>query len=305
MKRIIAIIGCFLLLVASPLTAQELTSNAEYKACMDLLNRELLDLMQVRSKIQSPYFGNAWNLEQEAANNPENRDSLLALATEERKIAQIVKSVFQEWEKQILNEQQTLSKYNLVYKDAFPYWRMRKHYSKDSLAFLLNNSSAEIRRSDDGKALNKFIKSRQIEAGEQFQTFRCYNAKGKRFDWSKCKGKKVFLVHDGLWCMNHGSDKTEFSRYLHHLFGTSRENWIPLIVLNCKNKEDLNKTIEEFNLQDFFVVSEFRDEYGTLNWLYNDQATPTCHYVDENGILLHSSEGIDPDYLEKGFLNIK
>ena len=55
----------------------------------------------------------------------------------------------------------------------------------------------------------------------------------------------------------------------------------------------------------FIVVSEFQEDLGSLNWLYNDTSTPTCHYIDERGTLMKTTEGIDPEYLEKEFLKIK
>ena len=39
-----------------------------------------------------------------------------------------------------------------------------------------------------------------------------------------------------------------------------------------------------------------------LNVFYNDQTTPTCYYIDEQGIVVRTTEGIDQDYLEKEFL---
>ena len=46
----------------------------------------------------------------------------------------------------------------------------------------------------------------------------------------------------------------------------------------------------------------FKNKFGKLNWLYNDQTTPTCHYINEQGIICNTTEGIDQDYLEKEFL---
>ena len=74
--------------------------------------------------------------------------------------------------------------------------------------------------------------------------------------------------------------------------------------MNCANKEELQSAINEYGLQNFYVVSEFKKDLGALNWLYNDSTTPTCHHIDEQGILVRTTEGIKPDYLEKEFLGI-
>jgi hypothetical protein len=104
--------------------------------------------------------------------------------------------------------------------------------------------------------------------------------------------------------MTHGMDNSLFRKYLRHL-SEAAPNCLPLVVVNCATPEDLKASIEEYGLQDFYVVSEFKKDLGTLNVLYNDQTTPTCHYIDEQGILVKTTEGIDQDYLEKEFLKIK
>ena len=197
-----------------------------------------------------------------------------------------------------------MAKYALVFEDAFPYFRKRKQFSKDSLSVLLKQSSEEIQRSAVGKALRKYIKNRQRVEGEPFRKFRCYDVNGKHFNWNLTKGKKVFLIHDGLWCMTHGRDNSAFRKYLQYL-SENAPNCLPLIVVDCEEKKELLAAVEEYGLQDFCVVSEFNKDRGVLNWLYNDTTTPTCHHIDERGILVKTTEGVDPDYLEKEFLKIK
>jgi len=52
-----------------------------------------------------------------------------------------------------------------------------------------------------------------------------------------------------------------------------------LVFVDCATPEDLKESIEEYGLQDFYVVSEYKKDFGTLNVFYNDQTTPTCHYL--------------------------
>lgn len=75
--------------------------------------------------------------------------------------------------------------------------------------------------------------------------------------------------------------------------------------MNGETKEELQKSVEVYGLQDFWVVSEFQKDYGTLNWLYNDTVTPTCHYIDGDGTILYVSEGIDDKILRHKFLGIE
>ena len=304
MRRIISTVIVGLLLAISA-NAQDLASNAAYNARMDSLNRAYSAIVDEWNATIPPHFREAMRLEKEAEEHPELKDSLLAIATKEREIGQSIMPALQERMNNNQAERQALmDKYALVFEDAFPYFVMRKQFSKDSLSVLLKQSSKEIQRSAVGKALRKYLKNRQRVEGEPFRKFRCYDVNGKRFDWDLTKGKKVFLIHDGLWCMTHGMDNSAFRKYLQYL-SEKAPNCLSLIVVNCEEKKELLTAVEEYGLQDFCVVSELNKYRGVLNWLYNDTTTPTCHHIDERGILVKTTEGVKQDYLEKEFLKIK
>ncbi len=291
--------------VYATLETKEITSNAAYKAYIDSLETEYGQLIEEWNETIPPHFIEAMRLEKEAEAHPEWKDSLLALAAEERRIGQSLMPSLQAEQDRIQEMRNaTMLHYALVYEDAFLYFSDRKNYTKDELADILKSASAEIRHSPRGKALKKYIRHNPPVEGDKFKTFRCYDVNGKRFDWSLCKGKKVFLIHDGLWCMTHGMDNSALRNYLQHITEAAPECF-PLIFVNGETKEELQKSVETYGLQDFWVVSEFQKDYGTLNWLYNDTVTPTCHYIDERGILVKTTGGIDTEYLEKEFLRIK
>ena len=300
------ILPIVLVLVGSfSMQAQEITSVAAYNARMDSLSRAYSAVIKEWNEAIPPHFRKAMQLEKEAEANPELKDSLLSLAAEERKIGEAFMPALQARMDSNQAERRALQeKYSLVFEEAFPYFRQRKMLSKDSLAVLLSKASAEIQESETGKALRYFIDNPQFVEGSQFQTFPCYDVNGNSFDWELIKGKKVYLVHDGLSCMTHGQDNSRFSRYLHYL--TEKEpDFIPLVFVNCENTEELKAAIEEYSLQDFLVVSEFKNAVGMLDAFYNDTDSPTCHYIDEQGVVVKTTEGIDQDYLEKEFLKIK
>lgn len=303
MRRIISTVIVGLLLAISA-NAQDLASNTVYKARMDSLNRAYSAIVDEWNATIPPHFREAMRLEKEAEEHPELKDSLLAIATKERDIGQNIMPALQERMNNNQAERQALmDKYALVFEDAFPYFRMRKQFSKDSLSVLLKQSSEEIQRSAVGKALRKYIKNRQRVEGEPFRKFRCYDVNGKHFNWNLTKGGKVFLIHDGLWCMTHGMDNSAFRKYLQYL-SENAPNCLPLIVVDCEEKKELLAAVEEYGLQDFCVVSELNKDRGVLNWLYNDTTTPTCHHIDERGILVKTTEGVKQDYIEHEFLRI-
>ena len=291
-------------LFASSLQAQEITCNAVYRARMDSLSNAFSAVVAEWNEAIPPHFRKAMQLEKEAEANPEIKDSLLAIAAEERKIGEAFMPALQARMDSNQEERQALhDKDSLVFEDAFPYFRLRKKIAKDSLAVLLGKASAEIQESETGKVLRYFIENPQFVVGSRFQTFPCYDVDGNNFDWELIKGKKVFLIHDGLWCMTHGQDNSLFGKYLHHL-SEAAPNCLPLVFVNCATSDDLKESIEEYGLQDFYVVSEYKKDFGMLNVFYNDQTTPTCHYIDEQGIVVKTTEAIDQDYLEKEFLKI-
>ena len=303
MKQRLFLFVCLVLASAS-LHGQELISSAEYNARLDSLRQAFSAMVTEWNEKIPPHFREAMRLENEAKEHPELQDSLLAIAAEERRIGDSLKPDLQAKMDSNQEERNELEKrYALVFEDAFPYFRQRKHHSKDSLSVLLNRASEEIRQSRTGQALRKYIDNPQITEGMSFQSFPCYDVEGNLFDWNLIKGKKVFLVHDGLWCMTHGQDNSLFRKYLKRL-REEAPDCLPLVFVDCDTREDLLGSIEEYGLQDFHVVSEFNGDLGILNWRYNDQATPTCHYIDEQGIILKVTEGIDTKYLEKEFLGI-
>ena len=298
-------ISVFLLLGTASASAQNLTSGAVYKAYMDSLSREYSSLIDEWNATIPPHNIKAMRLEEEAEAHPELRDSLLAIAAEERQIAKDLMASVQVRRNQIQEKQlATMERYALVFEEAFMYFNWREQYTKDSLSVLLKKSSPAIKHSRTGKALKKYIKHRQLGEGDKFKTFRCYDRNGKRFDWSQCKGRKVFLIHDGLWCMTHGTDNSALRKYLHDITEVAPE-CLPLIFVDCETTEGLQKSIETYGLQEFLVASEFQKDLGTLNWLYNDSATPTCHYIDGDGTILYVSEGIDDEILRHKFLGIE
>ena len=303
--KIHLLLSLCVLLMSTALDAQNITSNAAYKSCMDSLIRVRSALVEEWNATIPPHFREAMRLEKEAESHPEHKDSLLAIAAKERQTVQaLMPALQQQMDDNQAERQALMDKYALVFEDAFPYFRMRKQFSKDSLSILLKKSSPEIQRSAPGKTLRKYIKNRQRGEGEPFRKFRCYNVEGEHFDWGLAKGKKVLLIHDGLWCMTHGMDNSALRKYLFYLSETA-PNCLPLIVVDCEEKEELLAAIEEYGLQGFYVVSEFNKNMGILNWLYNDTTTPTCHHIDEKGILVKTTEGVNQDYIEKEFLNIR
>ena len=73
---------------ASSLPAQEITSNAAYRARMDSLSSAFSAVVNEWNEAIPPHFRKAMQLEKEAEAHPEIKDSLLAIAAEERKIGE-------------------------------------------------------------------------------------------------------------------------------------------------------------------------------------------------------------------------
>jgi len=158
----------FLFLITSSLHAQDITSNAAFIARMDSLSKAYSAVVKEWNEAIPPHFRKAMQLEKEAEANPELKDSLLAIAAEERKIGESFMPALQARMDSNQKERQALQdKYALVFEDAFPYFRLRKKIAKDSLAVLLDKASAEIQESETGKALRRFIDTPQFVEGNR------------------------------------------------------------------------------------------------------------------------------------------
>lgn len=128
------------LLMSTALGAQNITSNAAYKACMDSLRKVSFSLTDEWNATIPPHFIEAMRLEKEAESHPEQKDSLLAIAARERQTGQALMPALQEQMNNNQAERQALmDEYALVFEEAFPYFIMRKQFSKDSLSVLLKN----------------------------------------------------------------------------------------------------------------------------------------------------------------------
>lgn len=153
-------------LFAFSLHAQEITSNAAYKARIDSLSGAYSALVKEWNASIPPHNRTAIQLERKAEANPAIRDSLLSIAKKERQTAKDIGAGLQAKMDNNLQERQALQeRYSLVFEDAFPYFALRKKISKDSLAVLLNKASDEIRDSETGKALRYYIENSQFAAG--------------------------------------------------------------------------------------------------------------------------------------------
>ncbi len=75
---------------ASSLPAQEIPSNSAYRARMDSLSSAFSAVVNEWNEAIPPHFRKAMQLEKAAEANPELKDSLLALAAEERKSGEAI-----------------------------------------------------------------------------------------------------------------------------------------------------------------------------------------------------------------------
>ena len=64
----------------------------------------------------------------------------------------------------------------------------------------------------------------------------------------------------------------------------------------------MKEEINEFGLEDYTVISDFKGGATPFTSIYNCQATPTCIYIDAEGIIVNIMEGLDPNYLENEFI---
>lgn len=278
--------------------------DAEFNALKKEQHDAYSAIMAMWNDSIPPHFVHAIKCEKQAAENPQIADSLLAVAQAERAAGNAVKERFTLVQRTHLDSIESLTqKYAHCAADAFgAYYCRRKSIGKDSLALLYKRATRHIRHSDAGKAAERYIKTSQLAKGDLFVTFDAIRADGSKFDWNVIDGKKVLLIDDGLWCMTHGMDNSAPVRFFDGLMGRD-SNLAIIIYLRSNNLSEVKGTINEYGIGHYPVISELKGDYGTLSWMYDNQSTPTCIYVTQDGTIMAITEGIDPaavdDLLQK------
>lgn len=175
-------------------------------------------------------------------------------------------------------------------------YKVRLGLSKDTLTYILNTLTPEMRDSFYGMNIQEHISCHQIVEGDTLSSFPCTQADGMSFDWSVLQGKQVLLLCGGLSCMG----KTGRA-YLDRLYAaTSRENFLIVVYCLSGSLNELQETQARYG-GNYIYISDFKQDSSPMKIRYGCQATPTCFLTDSLHRVLVKCTGLGgvQEYIEK------
>jgi len=166
-------------------------------------------------------------------------------------------------------------------------YMVRLGLPKDSLQSILSSLPDDMKNSPYGKSISFHINSEQIKEGDRYYDFEAITSEGEKFVLSSLEGKNVLLLYGGLGCMREGG-----RAYLDSLYReTSRNNFE--IVVYCLNSDlESLKGVRKTYPCDYLLVSDFLQDHTPVKILYGAQATPTCFFINKQGLVEMKTVGL-------------
>ncbi len=167
---------------------------------------------------------------------------------------------------------------------------VRRNIPKDTLRAILSGLSGDILNSPYVESIRLHINSEQIKEGSKYYDFQATDSEGKPFTLSSLEGKNILFIYGGLDCM--GAEGRKFLELLHE----KTDPDVFKIVVYCisTNTENLRKVRTKYACN-YTLVSDFLGDHTPVKILYGTQATPTCFFINKQGIVEMKTEGLDED----------
>lgn len=172
-------------------------------------------------------------------------------------------------------------------------YNIRNHVSKEELQQLLHALPGQQRESEYAQLVQMHINTAQVRVGDTFCDFEAKDLNGNAFTLSSLKNKNILLLYGGLDCM--GATGREYLKQLYD--STSRESFEIVIYCPVGNPDQL----KEYNRSypgEYVLVSDFLLDHSPLKISYGAQATPTCFFINSNGVVEFTSIGLPVEELE-------
>ena len=246
-------------------------------SCVQKQQSEMIteeNYLKVDSLIWAQYEQEMKKISECYQNHPEKKDSLIAASEQVDAIAS---------KKNI----EAAIKYASVPSGLRRLYMLRLNIAKDTILSILKNIPDSMQFSPYGRSLLYHIETEQIVEGSNYYDFQSIDTEGRNFTLSSLEGKNILLLYGGLGCM--GPVGRE---YLNKIYQeTSRKNFE--IVVYCPNSdlESLQKVRTAYPC-DFLLVSDFLQDHTPIKILYGAQATPTCFFINQEGLVVMKTTGL-------------
>lgn len=165
---------------------------------------------------------------------------------------------------------------------------VRLNIPKERLRGVFESLPEEMQVSQTGRNIRMHLDTEQIEPGDGYYDFEATTDAGEPFRLSSLAWKNILFLYGGMGCMERdGRD------YLNALYGrTSRDDFE--IVVYCPNSDlEALKKVREVYPCEFTLVSDFLQDNTPVKILYGAQVTPTCFFIDREGVVRMKTEGLD------------
>jgi peroxiredoxin len=167
---------------------------------------------------------------------------------------------------------------------------VRLDVSKDTFQSILSGLPNDLKDSPYHKSILSHIHSEQIKEGDKYYDFEAVTSEGEKFVLSSLEGKNILLLYGGLDCMG-----AEGRAYLDSLYReTSRHDFEIVIYCRDSSLESL-KEMRSIYPCDYLLVSDFLQDHTPVKILYGAQSTPTCFFINKQGIVEMKTLGLSPE----------
>ncbi|MDH8701941.1 peroxiredoxin [Dysgonomonadaceae bacterium PH5-43] len=215
--------------------------------------------------------------------NPEKKDSLLV------EVGKIESQTYQKMLNLSIKYLSLPGTLNFIYN-------IRNNVSKDSLQTVLDVLPLELKDSEYVTLIQKHIETNQVKEGDRFSDFEATDLNGDLFKLSTLQNKNILFLYGGLGCMGESG-----RNYLKNLYdSTSRETFEIVIYCAVESLDKLKEEKETFSTN-YNLVSDFLLDHSPIKIKYGAQATPTCFFINKNGIIDIISIGLPVNQLNKLF----
>jgi hypothetical protein len=171
---------------------------------------------------------------------------------------------------------------------------VRLDIPKDTLTSIFENLPEEMKTSPYGKNILFHLESEQIEENDKYYDLDVTTSEGVAFKLSSLAGKNILLLYGGLGCMGQaGRD------YLNALYKKTARDDFEIVVYEAVSDLDNLRQVRITYPCEFLLVSDFLQDSSPMKILYGTQATPTCFFINQEGIVEMKTIGLYTDRIDK------
>lgn len=164
--------------------------------------------------------------------------------------------------------------------------------SRDSLKLFYSKLDTELKKSDNGVALNNFITTEKIEIGNHFKDFEAFDLNDDKVKLSDFKGKVILIDFWAKWChFCHEQNQTEFS-YLNKKYNKDE---FALISYSLDTKKEFWEKSSKADNIDWINISNLKGMNDPIAILFNLKSLPQSFLIDKNGIVVKAFRGYDSE----------